>query len=165
VSDDWIVIPGWDKFQVYKYRNPPKIFLHTELIHRDDWLDLSDAAKGLLTLIWLEYAAANGQLKVSRLPTGARQSYRRVSLEALNDAGFIELSARKPEGLRARARETETEAETDSSKSPHKKKPRGVTGWRLVKGSHGISHVPDPFGTDRPPADAPNVESLLKEMP
>jgi urease accessory protein UreF len=28
---------------------------------------------------------------------------------------------------------------------------RSLTGWREVRGSHAISHVADPFGTDRPP--------------
>jgi len=28
---------------------------------------------------------------------------------------------------------------------------RSLTGWREVRGTHGIDHVRDPFGTDRPP--------------
>lgn len=28
---------------------------------------------------------------------------------------------------------------------------RKLTGWREVRGTHGIDHVADPFGTDRPP--------------
>jgi hypothetical protein len=26
-----------------------------------------------------------------------------------------------------------------------------LTGWREVRGTHGITHVPDPQGTDKPP--------------
>lgn len=26
-----------------------------------------------------------------------------------------------------------------------------LTGWREVRGTHGLTHIPDPKGTDRPP--------------
>jgi hypothetical protein len=33
-------------------------------------------------------------------------------------------------------------------------RPKPRTGWRLVRGTHGSTHVRDPEGTDRPPRDA-----------
>lgn len=32
-----------------------------------------------------------------------------------------------------------------------KKRGRRLTGWREVRGSHQVTHVRDPFGTDKPP--------------
>jgi hypothetical protein len=93
VKDLYIVIPNWGKFQHYKDRRPVWIKLYTELNSRDDWLELTDAERGLLVLIWIEYARAGGRLRVSRLPSSGRQKGRKRGLERLNDAGFIELLA------------------------------------------------------------------------
>jgi len=97
MSDDpWIVIPSWDKFQHYGNRQPVWIKVYAELNSRDDWLDLSDAERGLLVVIWIEYARSRGHLKSARLPAGVRQKGRRRALDRLVHAGFIALSASKP---------------------------------------------------------------------
>jgi hypothetical protein len=100
----WIVIPNWERFQHYKDRTPPWIKVYPELLHNDAWLSLTDAQKGLLLTIWLEYAYAHGQLRASRIPTLTRPAYVARTLKALSDAGFIRLVASKPLAL-TRSRE------------------------------------------------------------
>lgn len=92
-KQDWIVIPNWEKFQHYKDRDPPWIKLYTELLNKPEWLDLTYAQRGLLTTIWLTYARHRGRCMVKNLNIGGplRRTY--VNLEALNDAGFIEVRA------------------------------------------------------------------------
>lgn len=158
-DERWIVIPGWSKFQHYGDRSPSWIKVYTELNSRDDWLDLSDADKGFLLTLWIEFARSEGRLKVGRMLAAGRQKNRRRALQRLNDAGWIDIRASKP----SRARARERKRREDSPKSSHQKKPstKGKTGWRLVRGSHGVSYVEDPEGTDRPPYAMPE----LKEVP
>ena len=160
MSEQWIVIPNWEKFQHYKDRDPSWIKLYTELEHRDDWLHLTLAERGLLVCIWIEYTLRNGELRSADLPSFVLQKIPRRSLDSLQAAGFIEVSASKPSRARAGARSREEETETETPKPPsekgatneRKKKPRvRPTGWREVRGSHGIDYIPDPFGTDKPP--------------
>src|SRR5215471_1251200 len=108
MTDEWIIVPNWHRFQHYTDRNPPWIKLYTELLHNDDWCGLSDAQKGLLCSIWLEYAASNGNIRASRMASIVRPNRLQSSLTALQEAGFIQLSADKPLAL-ARSQETETE--------------------------------------------------------
>ena len=55
MSDCWIVVPNWDKFQHYNDREPAWIKLYTELNASDDWLDLS-RQNGDVDTVWIEYA-------------------------------------------------------------------------------------------------------------
>jgi hypothetical protein len=162
----WIVVRNWDKFQHYKDRDPAWIKLYMELRNRDEWRQLTLAQRGLLVCIWQEYAAANGELRTSDLPSLILQKLPLNSLESLSHAGFIELAASKPLALaRAGARSREEETETETPKPPlekgvdsrPKKKRVHATGWREVRGSHGIDYIPDPFGTDRPPYSVPEL--------
>jgi hypothetical protein len=102
VKDLYIVIPNWGKFQHYKDRRPVWIKLYTELNSRDDWLELSDAERGLLATIWIEYARSGGRLRLSTVRSLVRsnrqwnaRTYVRFTarIERLNHAGFIRLSA------------------------------------------------------------------------
>ena len=68
MSEQWIVIPNWDKFQHYGDREPTWIKVYTELSHRDDWRRLTHAERGLLLGIWIEYACGKGQLRTSDVP-------------------------------------------------------------------------------------------------
>lgn len=61
----------------------------------------------------------------------SRPEYVRRGLKELLDAGLLRTAMRKPKR--------------------DKNAPRKVTGWRLVRGSHGSSYVSDPRGTDRLP--------------
>lgn len=101
-ADPWIVIPNWGKFQHYKDRRPVWIKLYTELNSRDDWLELTDAERGLLAIIWIEYARSGGRLRLSTVRalvrSGRHWNGRTIArfmtrIERLNHAGFIELSA------------------------------------------------------------------------
>ena len=153
MADQWIVIPNWGKFQHYKDRNPPWIKLYTELAKKDEWQRLTLHQRGVLVTIWLEYALTSGQVSVRSLSGNPQLGLRvsSVQLKALSDAGFIALVASKPLALAHAREETETETERKPTK---KKAPRvKVTGWRMVRGSHGMTFLPDPFGTDKPPSE------------
>ena len=96
MPDQWIVIPNWERFQHYKHRNPPWIKLYRSLLSKDEFLELSDACKGLLMTIWLAYAEHQRELTVDMLRTYSLKTgvqYR--NLASLNQAGFIQLSASK----------------------------------------------------------------------
>jgi hypothetical protein len=161
MSDRWIVVRNWDKFQHYKDRAPAWIKLYTELSGRDDWLDLPFTERGLLVTIWIEYARSGGQLKVSGLSARGHDRVRGRSLQRLNDAGFIEFSASRPLALRARAKEKEKEKEKKEGFQKTVEKRRGPkTGWREVRGSHGLDYIPDPNGRDRPPYSVPELRGM-----
>lgn len=99
MSERWIVVPNWEKFQHYKDRNPAWIKLYTELQDKDEWLDLSLRLRGMLCGIWLLYAKSGQQLGASpaRLGRMLGESTVRVrDLERLESAGFITFSASKP---------------------------------------------------------------------
>src|SRR5215831_1543053 len=110
-SDErWIIVPNWDRFQHYKDRNPNWIKVYNELLHDDDWLTLTDAQRGFLLTVWLEFASAHGQLKASRIPSRMRPVDVARTLERLNHAGWIQLVASKPLAI-ARSREVEKSRE------------------------------------------------------
>ena len=158
-SDTWIIVKGWSRHQHYRDRRPPWIKVYLDLLHNEDFLGLSGHDRAVLFGLWLEYASSASRLRLDTRSLSSRLRLRvtMTTLETLRDAGFIEFSASAPLATRARTRETETEKETETPKPPYGEKPKTrarVTGWRLVRGSHGMTHVPDPKGTDRPPADA-----------
>ena len=104
VGDMWIIVTDWDTFQHYSDRDPLWIKVYTRLLHNDDWLALTDTEKGFLLTVWLEYASTGGQIRVGRVPSRIRPANVQRTLERLNQAGFIELSASKPLAL-ARSQE------------------------------------------------------------
>jgi len=159
-KNGWIFVPGWVRFQHYHDRDPTWIKVYRDLTSRDEWLTLTLAERGLLVSIWLAYARANGVLSTSNLRASVGQRIFNRHLEGLSDAGFIRIRASKPLAL-ARAR-GEKEKETPPTPPSRRRGGKGtgvVTGWRLVRGTHGFTHVRDPNGTDRPPPDA-----TLKEV-
>jgi hypothetical protein len=93
IGDLWIVIPNWGRFQHYGKRRPIWVKNYTALLHKDEYLDLTLAQRGLLHGIWLAYAECNGQLKASRLHSWVSPKTRLRHLEQLEQAGFIQLSA------------------------------------------------------------------------
>ncbi len=116
----WIVIPRWDGptgFQHYSDRDPKWIKNYRDLLSKDEYLELTFVQRGILHGLWLEYAAANRQLRDSTLTLSRRLGGRvtRASLDALNHAGFIEYSASRPLATRYQAAspEKETEEELD----------------------------------------------------
>lgn len=95
MSDGWIRIPNWDDFQHYKDRDPKWIKTYCRLVSDDAYRNLTFHQRGVLHSLWMEYARANRQLR-DNTATLTRQLGHRVmrrDLEALNHAGFIELSA------------------------------------------------------------------------
>jgi hypothetical protein len=93
----WIEIPNWERFQHYGlYRRPLWIKNYTMLLHKDDYLDLPVGARGLLHGIWLAYADRDGLLRTSDLNAILKSQTRASTLESLNHAGLLLLSASKP---------------------------------------------------------------------
>lgn len=113
-DDDWIVVPKWDRFQHYRDRDPIWIKVYARLLSDPDFLGLSFAARGLLMTIWLAFCEANGQLSVRNCDRICDKRLSNAQLKALNEAGFIEISASKPLALARVKGETETELEKDS---------------------------------------------------
>ncbi len=105
----YIYIPNWDKYQHYKDNaRPAWIKLYTELLDRDDYRELSLAERGLLHNVWMLISrVGNGNLKCDSRSLGSRLGVRRVSLEPLIHAGFIEVRSR--DDLDQRREETEKE--------------------------------------------------------
>jgi len=117
----WIVIPRWNEFQHYKRRDPTWIKNQLALLHSDEYRELSYSQRGLLHCLWIEYATSHGQVRnntrtLSRL---LGQRVLRPTLDALNHAGFIEVSASKPLALRYQdaSLEVEVEEENESAAS------------------------------------------------
>jgi hypothetical protein len=183
MTDGWIVVPSWADFQHYADRDPLWIKLYLRLRNRDEWRSLTLAQRGLLVSIWIEYAASGGQLRSSDVPGLVLQKLPRKSLDALCEAGFIEVSASRPLAAPSRARadarsrETETEreppptpsadAEGENGRQPltlTAKELRRFTGCKRVRGSHGLGYKRDPLGTDKPPADWPHEPPTKAEV-
>lgn len=105
MKERWIVIPGWEEFQhrdAMRSSVPKWIKVYTELLHKDEYLELTMAQRGLLHGLWLMYAASKSEgVRGSRasLLLNANQSdakYFRRNLEVLENAGFIRIVASRP---------------------------------------------------------------------
>jgi hypothetical protein len=122
----WIVIPNWEKFQHYSDRDPPWIKLYPKLNSKSEWCELSTAARGMLTTIWCEFARSSGHLPLSKAMQLCGKSARSKHVEALVQAGFIQLSASRPLAL-ARSREsTSYLREEKSAGAPAREEPRAA---------------------------------------
>lgn len=130
MTDQWVVIPNWDRFQHYSDRDPAWIKVYRSLMTNPDFLGLTGHQTGVLCRLWLEYAASNGQARADTRSM-SRQLSLKVStetLDALKAAGFLKVRASRPLALtRARerggARSREKEKEIDTPKSPHHETP------------------------------------------
>jgi hypothetical protein len=106
----WIIVPNWQRFQHYgSIRRPLWIKNYLDLLHKDEYLDLPLATRGLLHGIWLAYADRDGRLREADLSSILLARARGAHLTSLNHAGLIDFSASKPLNLdlekeRARAR-------------------------------------------------------------
>jgi hypothetical protein len=153
--NEWIIVRNWGRFQHYRKRRPVWIKVYTDLSTDADWLELTDAERGLLVRIWIEYARLDGVLDVHQM--GTQMSTRRASrwtlrsrLDSLCRAGWISIVASKPAGIASTTLAPETEVRDRPPKKVPNRRPK-ITGWREVRGSHGVSHIRDPFGTDPAP--------------
>jgi len=105
-ASEWIVIPNWDRYQHYNDRAPKWIKDHLSQFDDDEYIKLTFAERGLLSGLRLAYAASDGRLPKNAASVSQRLR-RRVTnrqLNALRDAGFIEVCASRPVSL-TRARE------------------------------------------------------------
>jgi hypothetical protein len=176
----WIVIPNWGEFQHYRDRDPTWIKTYVRLLHDDDYLRLTAHQRAVLHGVWLAYASSNGQLRASTSSLTRQLALRVASrqLDALTDAGFIEISASRPLSL-ARSREAEAERDnplppSQSAKGdqlngskPHRptaKELRRYTGCRATRGSHGAGFAHDPLGMDKPPKDWPHPKPTRRDV-
>lgn len=132
MSDIWIWIPNWERFQHYKDRNPPWIKNYVEILSKEDYLDLSSHRRGVLHGIWVAYALSHCRLRgdARSLSSRLRVRVKTTDVQSLNHAGFIELlassvlaerlqnaSTTRDTRARADARSQEAEAETEKAKS------------------------------------------------
>lgn len=102
-KDRWITVPDWGRFQHYGLaRQPIWIKNYTALLHKDEYLELTLAERGVLHGIWLAYAFRRGHVLTGRdlsYTLGVKSHYAHLSrhVAALNHAGFIGLTASRPD--------------------------------------------------------------------
>lgn len=96
-EQQWIIVPNWERFQHYgQARRPTWIKNYIGLLHKDEYLDLTLAERGLLHGVWLAYAEAQGRLRTGDLSSDLHALARHRHIESLNHAGLIEFSASRP---------------------------------------------------------------------
>lgn len=90
----WIVIPGWEKFQHYKDRDPKWIKLYNSLLHSDDYLGLSGHRRAILHGLWMAYASSGCELRMDPRSLSRRLQLKVTSqdLEALVTGGWMEMA-------------------------------------------------------------------------
>jgi hypothetical protein len=186
MSDRWIVIPRWDDFQhrdAVRSRQPTWIKNYVALLHKDEYLDLTHAQRGVLHALWLMFAQSRSEgVRESVASRMLQQSasdarYFRGHLAALEQAGFIAFSASNPASKvaseYASLEEKRREASSNNSLTYTSTPPRGngwiddlnvYTGCRLVRGEIGSAHVYDPLGTERPPFNWPHERPTRAEI-
>jgi hypothetical protein len=124
---DWIIVPKWDRFQHYGDRRPTWIKVYARLLQDPNYLSLSMAEKGLLTIIWLSYSQQNCELSLADLVQICGKRVSKVALVSLNHAGFIHFSASKP---LAPNKEVEKEKEKTLGATPENPRARKATETR-----------------------------------
>ena len=127
MSERYIVVRNWERFQHYKDRNPTWIKSHLEALDNEDYMGSSLAVRGLIECIWKLYARHKGVLTVNQTRhlvcthRGDSRHFRR-HIESLCNAGFIEITASRPVPIRYHRdrskeekiyKETETVGSTD----------------------------------------------------
>ena len=113
----YIYIPNWTSFQHYRDQtNPAWIKSYRKLLSNDDYLALSHADRGLLHDVWLLSANdGEGRVSADRRLLARRLNVRRVSLEPLINAGFIQIRSRKRLDKPYRRSRAEGEAEVEKN--------------------------------------------------
>jgi hypothetical protein len=88
----FIYVRNWKKRQHHKYESPPWHKVYNNLLHDDDYLSLSAADRGVLHALWmLASVSGDGRVSANSKSLARRLNVRRVSLEPLIQAGFIEV--------------------------------------------------------------------------
>jgi hypothetical protein len=181
MSERYIVIPNWDRFQHYKGQERPAwIKVYTHLLHDDAYLGLTMAQKLTLHGLWLVYAESGCRVRLSTASL-QRQLGHRVTSETLNSlkhAGFVDF-ALEPLYSNSSPRREEKNKKVSTSLSvsqydeQRESSERGngwvenlsaYTGCRYVRGEVALSAVYDPLGTERPPFDWPHERPKRAEI-
>lgn len=139
----WIYIVNWAYYQHGHKRGYPWFKVYHELLHNDRFLRLTLADRGLFQCL-LMCASESGDGRVSADSTllARRLNVRRVSLEPLIHAGFIEVCASKAPSSRQQSASTDRESllRKDRTRAngsqplaaavaPEEREPT-VTGWK-----------------------------------
>jgi hypothetical protein len=135
----WIVVRNWGRFQHYKHRQPPWIKNYTELMSDDAYRSLPLGTRGVLHGLWMEYARGRRLLRgdsrsVSR---ALGQRVLTAQLEALNQAGFIDLVASKPGA-------SDTRVGVEGLRPEEDLRPEEPTGERKQKPAQPPAETPSP---------------------
>ena len=117
MTDQWIVIPNWERFQHYQDRRPIWIKDYTDQLDRDEYRALSPTARALLQDVRRLCALSDGVVRRDTVAARVGMRLKREHWKELNDAGFIQLVASKPLALTRAGAETEKEKERSSELS------------------------------------------------
>jgi hypothetical protein len=110
----YIIVRNWRKRQHHKYDSPPWHKVYNSTLRDDDYLSLSAADRGVLHGLWtLASLSGDGRVSADRKFLARQLNVRRVSLEPLIQAGFIEITATKRLRVENESVTTETESETE----------------------------------------------------
>lgn len=92
MSEGYIYVKNWDRFQHYKDRRPTWIKNYLDLLENDDYLDLGAADRALLECIW-KWTGLVGNGRVPARVATLRRRFRLkfCQLDRLIEAGFIEV--------------------------------------------------------------------------
>lgn len=98
MSEEWIIVNDWARFQHYKDRNPKWIKLYTQILDNQDFDLLTPAQQIVLVKLWLLYARRNQVVpKNTRyLSQKLGQRVRSDTLDTLKDQGWISFTDKEP---------------------------------------------------------------------
>lgn len=106
----WVYIVNWSYYQHGHKRGHPWFKVYHELLHNDRFLRLTAADRGvLLCLLMCASESGDGRVSADSTLLGRRLNVRRVSLEPLIQAGFIQVRASKALSTREQSATTELE--------------------------------------------------------
>jgi hypothetical protein len=106
----WVYIVNWDYYQHGHKRGHPWFKVYHELLHNDRFLRLTAADRGtLMCLLMCISESGDGRVSADSKLLARRLNVRRVSLEPLVQAGFIQVRASKSLSQREHAASTEVE--------------------------------------------------------
>lgn len=96
----WIIVRNWDRFQHYDpaKRTPPWIKMYVALLHDDDFQSLTPSDRSALVGLWMLYAMTRRRVRddTAKVSRAIGQRVTKGTLERLNRAGFIDISASAP---------------------------------------------------------------------
>ncbi len=139
MEERWIVIPGWDKFQHYRDRNPNWVKSYVDQLDRDEYLALTFSERGLLENVRLLYARRNEMVRgdTASLTRALTQRVTEKQLQALVDAGYIQLSASKPVAKRSGSASPEKRREEKKPLTPYNERNQKPANADVVPGAQG----------------------------